>query len=115
MSTGVISPDGSDRMSGLELVSDASSTYGSGIGIAVSALRASGATVVVGVGTCVGSLCLAVSVVLFNVFLPARRVAKYSQFRLRLTHRTQLGFSLEHLSFEAAQAWQLSLNFGVEF
>jgi hypothetical protein len=41
---------------------------------------------------------------------PGRLVIRYSQVVPLLAQREQVGLSLEHLTFEEAQAWQLSRN-----
>lgn len=43
---------------------------------------------------------------------PARLVTKYSHARPRFAQRAHVGFSLLHLTLEAAQAWQLSRSLG---
>lgn len=43
---------------------------------------------------------------------PARLVTKYSHGKPRLPQRAHVGFSLLHLTLEAAQAWQLSRSLG---
>lgn len=43
---------------------------------------------------------------------PARLVAKYSHARPRFAQRAHVGFSLLHLTLEAAQEWQLSRSLG---
>lgn len=45
-------------------------------------------------------------------FRPARLVAKYSHTMPRFAHRAQVGFSLLHLSLDAAQRLQLSRSLG---
>lgn len=47
-----------------------------------------------------------------SCFRPARLVTKYWQVRLRFAQRAHVGFSLLHLTLEAAQEWQLSRNLG---
>jgi hypothetical protein len=37
-------------------------------------------------------------------------VTKYTQVLPRLAHREHVGFSLEHLTLDKAQAWQVSRN-----
>ena len=44
---------------------------------------------------------------------PGRFVTKYSHVMPRLSHREHVGFSLWHLTFERAHAWQLSRNLEV--
>lgn len=53
-----------------------------------------------------------VAFVVLSCFLPARLVTKYSQVRLRFAQRAHVGFSLLHLTLEAAQEWQLSRSLG---
>ena len=43
---------------------------------------------------------------------PARLVTKYSHARPRFPQRAQTGFSLLHLTLEAAHVWQLSRSLG---
>ncbi len=43
---------------------------------------------------------------------PARLVAKYSHVMPRFAQRAQVGFSLLHLTLDAAQGWQLSRSLG---
>lgn len=61
-----------------------------------------------------GSACVAFAVLLdlLSCFRPARLVTKYSHVRLRLAQRAHVGFSLLHLTLEAAQEWQLSRSLG---
>ena len=47
-----------------------------------------------------------------SCFRPARLVTKYWQVRLRFAQRAHVGFSLLHLTLEAAQEWQLSRSLG---
>ena len=47
-----------------------------------------------------------------SCFRPARLVTKYSHRMPRFAQRAQIGFSLLHLTLEAAQALQLSRSFG---
>ena len=61
-----------------------------------------------------GNTCVAfvVSFGRLSCFRPARFVAKYSHVTPRFPQRAQVGFSLLHLTLEAAQAWQLSRSLG---